>query len=96
MEQSFKFMKDYSYKIMLLIITFSTIYIKAQGDLQYNSLINSAENFILKDDYKSALQNYNNVKADFNYIYGKDIYNALICANKEKIGNRLVFGQNYF
>ncbi|WP_426276120.1 hypothetical protein ACN9MN_14735 [Chryseobacterium sp. S-02] len=89
-------MKDYSYKIMLLIITFSTIYIKAQGDLQYNSLINSAENFILKDDYKSALQNYNNVKADFNYIYGKDIYNALICANKEKNWEQTCFWSKLF
>lgn len=78
-------MKYYSYKTIYVLFTlFFVINIKAQGNPKYNLIVNKAENLILDNNYNDALENYNKLKSEFTYIYGKDIYNAMICANKQK------------
>lgn len=78
-------MKYYSVKTIFQLFTvFFAFSLNAQGNLQYNAIVNKAENLILENDCNSALKNYSKLNADFTYIYGKDIYNAMICANKEK------------
>jgi len=78
-------MKYYSFKkIFQLVIIFFTFNLNAQGNPQYNIIVNKAENLILDNDCNSALENYNKLRTEFSYIYGKDIYNAMICANNQK------------
>lgn len=79
-------MKNIIFKKIFLVIALLLLIPKliAQGNLKYNTLVNRAENSILEKDYSLALIEYNNLSSEFNNLYGKDIYNALICANKEK------------
>lgn len=79
-------MKNIIFKKIFLVIALLLLIPKliAQGNLKYNTLVNRAENSILEKDYALALIEYNNLSSEFNNLYGKDIYNALICANKEK------------
>ncbi|WP_375181700.1 hypothetical protein, partial [Chryseobacterium sp.] len=79
-------MKNIIFKKIFLVIALLLLIPKliAQGNLKYNTHVNRAENSILEKDYALALIEYNNLSSEFNNLYGKDIYNALICANKEK------------
>lgn len=77
-------MKSYSYKILRLLFVLLFTSLKAQGNPQYNLVVNKAENLILDNKCNEALENYNKLKNEFNYIYAKDIYNAMICANRQK------------
>ncbi|WP_336691339.1 MULTISPECIES: hypothetical protein [unclassified Chryseobacterium] len=79
-------MKNIILKKIFLVIALLLLIPKliAQGNLKYNTHVNRAENSILEKDYALALIEYNNLSSEFNNLYGKDIYNALICANKEK------------
>lgn len=78
-------MKYYSVKTIIQLFTiFFTLSLSAQGNPNYNAIVNKAENLILDNDCDSALENYNKLRTEFSYIYGKDIYNAMMCANKQK------------
>lgn len=77
-------MKSYSYKTLYMLFVLLFTSLKAQGNPQYNFVINKAENLILDNKYNEALENYSKLKSGFTYIYAKDIYNAMICANRQK------------
>lgn len=78
-------MKYHLFKTTFQLLTiFFALSLSAQGNSNYNAIVNKAENLILDNDCNSALENYNKLRTEFSYIYGKDIYNAMICANKQK------------
>lgn len=65
--------------IYLLFLT----YVKAQNIQTYSNISNNAEEAIIEKQYDRALLNYNDLKNQ-NYVFSRDIYNAIICSNKLK------------
>lgn len=66
---------------MLLWFTLTAISMNGQFNTEYNKLVNQAELAIISKDFGEALKNYNEIKKQ-NYIYSREINNALMCANK--------------
>lgn len=74
-------MKNQIITVLFLILGFATL--NGQGLRAYNDIVNQSENEIITKDFEKALLSYNELKKQ-DYLYSRDIYNALICANKTK------------
>lgn len=70
-------------KIILVFLFISGVnhQLRAQGNKAYNDIVNKSENAIIKKDYEKALSYYSELNNQ-KYIFSRDIYNALLCANK--------------
>lgn len=69
--------------ITVLFLMLGIITLNGQGLKTYNDIVNQSENAIITKDFEKALLSYNELKKQ-DYLYSRDIYNALICANKTK------------
>lgn len=74
-------MKNQIITTLLLVLGFVTF--NGQGFKAYNDIVNQSESAIITKDFEKALLSYNELKKQ-DYLYSRDIYNALICANKTK------------
>jgi hypothetical protein len=80
--------------ISLIYLSFLTC-INAQNIQAYSNISNTAEEAIIKKQYDKALLNYKSLKTQ-NYIFSRDIYNAIICSNKLKNWDELYYWAKLF
>lgn len=69
--------KIFSFFLFLSLLTA----ISAQDIKAYRYISNNAEEAIIERKYDQALLSYNDLRNQ-NYIFSRDIYNAIICSNK--------------
>lgn len=82
------------FSIMILFIAAINNF-KAQGSISYNTTVNNAERAIVNKEDERALSYYNELKKE-NYIFSREIYNAMICANKAKNWEEVNYWGNLF
>jgi len=80
---------------LILLFILGVNFLQAQGKKTYNDLVNKSENAIIVKNYKSALSYYSELKKQ-NYIFSRDIYNAIVCANKIKDWQELNYWAEQF
>ncbi|MCW3167631.1 hypothetical protein OMO38_03735 [Chryseobacterium sp. 09-1422] len=67
----------------IILFTVAINIFNAQGSNSYSKVVNNAERAITNKENAKALSHYEELKKE-KYIFSREIYNALICANKAK------------
>lgn len=83
------------YKTLTIFLVLTISFSYGQGTKIYNNIINKAENDIINKDYKGALLSYKELKKQ-DYIFSRDIYNAVITSNKVENWDELNYWGDLF